>query len=695
MNRFTKWFPVILIAGGILAYANSFSAPFILDDSRVITGNPNIHTLWPPWKAVYVPTRWVADISFAVNLAISGFTPADFRMTNILIHILAGLLLYGIVRGTLRLPRFEGRFEESADWLALATALLWTVHPLQTGCVTYIAQRIEALMGLFYLATFYCFTRAVGSPNPRRWISAAVALCAAGMGTKEVMATAPLMVFIYDGLLVSSSWSEALRRRWKTHLALFLTIGIFALLFLMGIGIAAEQNTSLLGRMVSPWRYLLTQTEVITHYLRLSFVPTQLCLSYRWPIAKGLLDVWPTACFISALGIVTLAGLVRRKVWAFPLVWLFVILAPTSSILPIPDAAFDHRMYLPLAGVLALTFAGWHCVVQYLHNRFGHPPLLLPALWIPVVGIAVWFAFLTAARNSDYRSEETIWRDVIRKRPSNCRGYVALSATLIRQGQDDTAIHFLNRVLAILPDYSKQSRNSIVQQQDLDPSVPILEYTTAHSLLGAACLNTGHTNESILHLREALRVDPTRPTPYLNLGRIAMAQKKYQESLSWLRYAHLYKPNDQDTLCIMASVYAIQKNWVKSIEHYETVLKINPTMGFARAQLAWTLATCPDAGCRNGPRAVELALPLISMTQGYSPRAYDILAAAYAEAGKYDKAVQHAKTAIQLLEKHGDSAISPDNASVADDALHEASLLEQIRQRITLYRQQTPFRDTP
>ncbi len=692
MDRFTRWFPFILVAAAILAYANSFSAPFILDDSRVITGNPNIHTLWPPWKAIYVPTRWVADLSFAVNLAVSGFTPADFRMTNILAHILAGLFLYGIVRRTLRLPRFGNRFEQSADGLAFATALLWTVHPLQTGCVTYIAQRIEALMGLFFLAALYCFTRSVTSPHPRRWANATIALVAVGMGTKEVMATAPVMIFVYDGLLVSPSWAEALRRRWKLHLALFLTIGIFALLFLVGLGMAVEQNVTLLGRTVSPWRYLLTQTEVITHYLRLSFVPTQLCLSYRWPIATGLAQVWPTACFISALGLTTLAGLIMRKAWSFPLVWFFVILAPTSSILPIADAAFDHRMYLPVAGILALVLIAGYSGVQHLSPLRGRPQIMIAACLIPVLATVVWFASLTATRNRDYLSEETMWLDVVKKRPSSCRGYVALSAVLIRQGQDVDAIHFLNKALTLMPDLSTQSRIAIGRHQELDPTVPILEYATAHSLLGAAYLNSGNTNESISHLRESLRVDPTRPTPYLNMGRIAMAQKKYPEALSWLKCAHAYRPADQDTLCVMASVYAIQENWPKAIEHFETVLKLNPTVGFARAQLAWMLATCPDAGFRNGQRAVELALPLISMTHGSSARAQDILAAAYAEAGKYDQAILHAETAMQLLKKSGTPAPS---GSTTQDTPATPSLSEKIKQRINLYKQRTPFRDTP
>ncbi len=694
MKQLIRWFPMILIASGILAYANSFTAPFILDDARVITGNPNIHTLWPPWKAIYVPTRWVADLTFAVNLAIGGFTPADFRMTNILIHIAAGLFLFGVVRRTLRLARFKDHFDQQADWLALSIALLWIVHPLQTGCVTYIAQRIEALMGLFYLATFYCFIRGLSSPHPRRWTNAALALCAIGMGTKEVMATAPVLIFIFDGLLVSSSWKEAVRSRWKTHLALFMTIGIFAMLFLMGIGIARGQGVTLLGRMVSPWRYLLTQTEVIIHYLRLSFVPTSLCLNYNWPIAKGLAEVWPSAGVIVTLGLVTLAALLKRNAMAFPLVWMFVILAPTSSILPIPDAAFEHRMYLPLAGLVTWVVIGGHTWWQQRSARMNTRALVYAVSFIAVAGPALWFTALTYSRNIDYLSTETMWADIIEKRPDNPRGYIALSGSLINQGRDQAAIRLLNRALKRLPDYSTQTYEEIRQQWNADMYIPCVDYAVAHSLLGAAYLNSGNTNEAISNLREAMRVSPSRPVPYLNMGRIAMAQKKYQEATMWLKFSLMHDPENQDTLCILATLLALQQNWTSSINYFESALKLNPTHGFARAQLAWMLATCPDATVRNGPKAVERALPLIPMSEGKSARAFDILAAAFAETGAFDKAVKYAEEALRILSTNATLPPLTGHTSVTPIVTQGFSA-EEITQRINLYKQKLPYREAP
>lgn len=694
MDRFTRWFPFILVAAGILAYANSFSAPFILDDSRVITGNPNIHTLWPPWKAVYVPTRWVADLSFAVNLAVSGFTPADFRMTNILVHILAGLFLYGIVRRTLRLPRFGNRFETSADGLAFATALLWIVHPLQTGCITYIAQRIEALMGLFYLAALYCFTRSIVSPHPRRWANAAIILVAMGMGTKEVMVTAPLLIFVYDGLLVAPSWSEALRRRWKIHLALVLTIGIFALLFLMSLGMATERNVTLLGRMVSPWRYLLTQTEVITHYLRLSFAPTQLCLSYRWPIASGLAQVWPTACLISALALTTLTALVMRKAWAFPLLWFFVILAPTSSILPIPDAAFDHRMYLPVAGILVLTIVGTHNLWQRWTRNQSHSQLKTSLLIMALAVATIGFTSLTRGRNNDYRSEESMWQDIANKRPENYRAQMVLSGIWMKQDRHQEAVKLLENLIATLPDYSKVPFEEILKQWEMDPSILCIDYALAHSFLGAAKLNSGETNAAIPHIMEAMRVNPSSPTPYLNMGRIAMGQGRHQEALVWLLKAYSHDPKDLTVLTFLAILYDTRKDTAAVVKFYNKILELNPAHGFARAQLAWILSSCPEKSIRNGTRAVSLATPLIAMTKGLSARSFDILAAAYAECGDFQQALRYEKQALQLLsEQTTNNRVTTDNP--AQEHPTQRLSKESVVQRIEMYQQQRPYRETP
>ncbi len=671
LDRITKWFPLALLAAAVVAYANSFSGPFIFDDSRAVTNNPNLYTLWPPWKAVQVPTRFVADLSFAVNFALSDLTAADYRITNVLIHVLNGWLLFGIVWRTLSLPRFAGRFDVAAVPLAFVVSLLWVVHPLQTESVTYIAQRIEALMGLFYLLIFYCFIRGLTSARPRLWMNASVAACAIGMGTKEIIVTAPLMLFLYDSLMVSSSWRAALRVRWKVYLAMLLTLGIFALLLLMGMAQAMEAG-GLFERAITPWRYLLTQAGVIPHYLRLCFVPTSLCLSYRWPFAQSLAEVWRPALVIVGLLIVTLWGLIRRRAFAFPLAWFFVILAPTSSIMPLSDAAFEHRMYLPLAGVIVLVVLGGYVASERFLKRLPRP-----GAWHPVAAIllavlvTVWFVTLTRARNLDYRSEDSIWRDVLKKRPNNYKVAVAVSGALIGESKFDEATALLTNLFARLPDFARMSFDDIQRQYIQNPSLPCVEYAMGHNNLGVVYLNQSRWEEAKTEFREAMRVFPANYIGYFNTGRIAFFQGNRHDAIQWWKLSLLKKKDDTDCLSLLASTYALQGDQTNAIKYYRNVLKWKPNHPFARSQLAWTLATSAEARLRDGKEALALARDLPRMSGDASARAYDILAAALAETGQFEEAVACAGQALRL---------APGSAD--------------IEKRLKLYQQRQPYHES-
>src|SRR5688500_477519 len=200
---------VLLAVAAVLAYANSFSVPLLFDDWVTIQHNPRLRQLWPIWSALSPPEysgvggRPVANLSFVLNYALTGESVPGFHAINLAIHFLAGLTLFGIVRRTLRLPQWRERFHRSAGAVALAVAGLWMLQPVQTQSVTYVSQRTESLMGLFYLFTLYAFIRGATSPGSRAWFIAAVASCFAGMGTKEGMVTIPVIILLYDFVFLS------------------------------------------------------------------------------------------------------------------------------------------------------------------------------------------------------------------------------------------------------------------------------------------------------------------------------------------------------------------------------------------------------------------------------------------------------------------------------------------------------------
>ena len=218
--------PAVIAAAAVACYANSLTAPLLFDD-RHIQESPLIHTLRPGWRLLENP-RAVALYSLALNYALHGEEVAGYHLVNLAIHLAAGWLLLGLVQRTLCSPRLAARCGDAAWPLAMAVALLWTVHPLQTQAVTYIIQRMESLMSLFYLATLYAFVRARSSARPVRWYLVSIACCALGMGTKEVMVTAPLMVLWYDRALAADSWRQLVMRRSWYYLGLAGTWGVLA-----------------------------------------------------------------------------------------------------------------------------------------------------------------------------------------------------------------------------------------------------------------------------------------------------------------------------------------------------------------------------------------------------------------------------------------------------------------------------------
>ena len=263
----------VILAGAVVvlavfvAYQNSSSGPFIFDDEESIPKNPSIRQLDtalspPSGIGITVSGRPVLNASFALNYAISGSNVVGFHLGNVLIHILAALTLLAVVRWALLSAVFNGKFSTHATALAGFISILWAVHPLQTESVTYTVQRAESLVGLFYLLTIYGFIR-YAAGGRWSWCLLSGSACLLGMGTKEVMATAPFVVFLYDRTFVSGSFRTAWSRHGRLHLCLAGT------LVLLGVLVIAERGRGGsigVNETVTWWGYICTQPVAIVRY---------------------------------------------------------------------------------------------------------------------------------------------------------------------------------------------------------------------------------------------------------------------------------------------------------------------------------------------------------------------------------------------------------------------------------------------
>ena len=582
--------PLVLIVAGLLAYHNSFTGPFILDDGPSIQRNPTIRHLWPIWDALSPPHkgaitvegRPIVNLSLAINYALGGYDVRGYHALNLTIHILAGLSLLGIVRRTLLQPRLRERFGAVANELALAVAVLWTVHPLQTESVTYIIQRTESLMGLFYLLTLYCFIRGAASSRSRRWYGLCAAACALGMVSKEVMVSAPLMVLLYDRSFLSGSFREAWRRRWPLYLALASTW------IPLGCLVASVGNYGGVvgfGTDVAWQAYALTQTQAIVQYLRLSVWPYPLVFDYGTGLANSVGEVVPCALLVAAVLVGTLIALWRWPAVGFLGACFFAILAPTSSVMPVVTQTMaEHRMYLPLAAVVVLGVMGIHAVA-------GRRTVAVVAV------LAVGLGVLTVQRNQDYRSEIAIWGDTVAKRPENPRAQYNLGCMLRQEGRMQEAMEHWEEALRLKPDYADAHYNlgfALSKAGRFEEAIGHYEQTLrltpdagdAHCNLGDALVQLGKVQEAIGHYEQALQIKPDYAEAHNSLG-LALAQTgKLQEAMGHWESALRLKPDFAEAHNNLG-VALVQLGRVReAIEHWEQALRIKPDYASASNNLA-------------------------------------------------------------------------------------------------------------
>jgi tetratricopeptide (TPR) repeat protein len=504
--------PVLVIAlAVVLAYAGGMRGAFVFDDGRAIVDNPSIRH---PGQSLLYSSRPLTNLTFALNYLASGLDPAPYRAVNVAIHLLASLVLYDLVRRTLMLPAAGGWPERRAASVALLSAALWAVHPVQTESVTYIAQRSESLMGLLYLAAVYASLRAAESALPSRWHTLAIVCCAAGMAAKPVMATAPVAVLLFDRFFLAGGFPAAWRARRSLYLGLAATWLIPAALLLPA---AHESVTSagFAGRTSSPLEYLLTEQGVILFYLRLAFWPAGLCVDRDWPVAAQLRDWLPQAGVV--LGLLALAWRLgaRRNPAGFAVLWFLLLLAPTSGMVPIADYAAEHRLYLPLAAPMILAAAGVDAASVAISGRLRAGERGRGAVMGAIGGVLIGaLAAASSARNQDYLSAERLWWSALKVQPSSPRALFGYGTALLQRGKVAEAEPRLAAVLAILGTRDEAAKRNAETV-----------YAMAHNNLGAIRDVQGRLDEAEAHFREALRVSGAYADARRNLG-IVQAKKK-------------------------------------------------------------------------------------------------------------------------------------------------------------------------
>ena len=565
MRRWRWWGVVgagLIVLAAVGVYWNSFDGVFVLDDNHAIVRNARIRSLWPITGVLRNP-RPVLQMSLAINHAAGGLDPWGYHAANLAFHVVAALALYGLLRRTFRRGRIRRRLGAAALPAALVATLIWTVHPLHTGAVTYIIQRAESLMAMFFLLTMYCAVRALSSRRHRAWSGMAVACCALGMGVKEVMVTAPLAVMAWDWAFAGSRAGKLPRRRWL-YAALAATWLIVLVRLTTGV---TPTSAGFQTAVWTPLSYALTQFGVIVHYLRLTFWPAGQCLDPAWPPAQGLAAVAPPAALVGALAAVTAWALWRRRAWGFAGLWFFLILAPSSSIMPIADAMFEHRVYLSLAAVVAVVVAGAVLVGRRLGDmgvsRVGLSAGGVVAAAVVTAGLGV----ATLRRNAVYHDDLAMYRDVVAKAPWNPRGHRNLGAALDRRDRMAEAMVHFERAVRLLPN-CPQTRNNYA----------------------FGLHKTGRVDEAMRQWRMALEIKSDLPEALHAVGVVYGRQGRYGEALKLFERALRASPLDADIHHSVGVALASAGRPAEAVRFFRKALALDPELVDGHYSLGRALA---------------------------------------------------------------------------------------------------------
>jgi tetratricopeptide (TPR) repeat protein len=508
---------VTLVATAV-AHGPGLRGAFVFDDIREIRDNASLDVLWPPWVAMLeggsLPHRPLPYYTFALNRALHGTDVRGYHLVNLAIHVANGLLIWWLVATSLTTwcGWIDSRRASLVGW---ATATLWLVHPLGTQAVTYIYQRMELMAALAILCTLAGFIQAI-RPNrtageSAAWLTASVVACGLGMGCKETAAAAPLLVPLFDALVAGTPPALMLRRRAGYFLASAACWGILAAVIINQRERYPELNT---GRVLW-WEYALNQPRVILHYLRLAVWPSGLCFDYGWPVERSPAALLPAILAVATLLTVAVAAIRWNRPLAFLGLAFFLLLAPTSSLLPVTDLCVEHRMYLPLACLVAVAVLGLDRLLRLV--GLGR----VAAAGAIGLGIAA-SAAASHDRTGDYGTRLGLWSAAVRAAPENPRAVAAVAEALYRAGRLEEAVVAYERSIAMEPaaavphtgraacllrlgrhrEAAEAARTAI----SLAPDHP-----AAHSILGESLLRLGDPAAALAACRDALALDPTNP----------------------------------------------------------------------------------------------------------------------------------------------------------------------------------------
>jgi len=502
--------PLLLV---FWTYRGALHGDFVFDDIGAIVENRAVESLGGVWDAAFgsrhtaVSNRPLVCLSLALNHAISGRNTFGYHLFNLAMHGANVALLWAVLRRVLAIkggPTFGGR---GATWTATAVAALWAVHPLTVEAVVYITQRSTLMMGFFLLSMLYASLRVADDERARVWRIVTSCACALAMLCKEEAVAAPILLVLFDRAFLFDSFRTA----WKRRAGMYAGAAASWVLLIACVALGPKNPT--VGYRTIPQasaiEWLMTQATVIVHYVRLAYWPRPLSAAYAWDIVRDIrVAVWPGLVVVGILG-VAVAAWAWRPHWGWLGAWFFLLLAPTSSVMPIvSEVVAERRMYLPMLALLIPPALGLMCLgAAAARACCGNSRWSMAWAALPLAAVTCLAASDAARHARVFDSEKALWTDAYQKNQPLDGGFLdgmilsGFSSVLIREQRSDLAVPLLRQAVACEPPRVESIANLAAALADLGPRY----YAEAERL----------------H-REALEHEPDQPIWLMNFAKLRL-----------------------------------------------------------------------------------------------------------------------------------------------------------------------------
>lgn len=591
-NSFVDYgLPIFLILTGILIYSNSYVCSFHFDDKPNILDNRVIRQLSIPEIWNFSHNRFLPFLSFALNYHFGEYNVGGYHGVNLLIHLATTGIVYMLSKLIFDTPALQQHpLAVHKRWVAFGTAFLFVTHPLATQSVTYIVQRMAAMVAMFYLLSVLLYIKGrLSESAPKKYLLMAASIISgwAALHSKENAYTLPLAIILVEFSLLQRKEIKFRVNDYRIWVGIGLAVATVSFATFKFSTIIFKTIPPSFGTpyAISAQQYLLTQFSVIVKYIQLLFLPIHQNLDYDYPLATGLFQLKTlVSCFL----LIALVGLAirqynRNRLMSFCIFWFFLTLSIESSIVPIADVIFEHRTYLPSFGFFLL-------LVSYIYMYVGKNTLLNATAFVLLLGCC--YGIATYQRNKVWTDDFSLWNDVIEKSPEKARPWVSRADLYKDQGAWNEAIADYEAALSFNPNYALAVNNLGLVYKNLGQWEKAIQYYSKSISIDSADIN-GFVNRGVAFgfvqkydsalndLGHALRMREKINVTFNNRGIVFSMMGKYENALSDFDSAIALSPNYATAYKNRGCVFLSTNQFDKAIEDLNKAVEINP--GFTEA----------------------------------------------------------------------------------------------------------------